>query len=247
MGRVRAGVFSLSERSATGDDAPYLRWHALDHMPEQFQIPGVLWAQRWASTPACRAARAVERERFREVDHVVQYLFGDPVQQALEDFAELGPRLAFLGRFPERLPSVMVGPFHFLEGFASGPGLVSPEVVPMRPNRGAYLIVERPKDPAKHDHPALHWTRAQVQSVLEVPGVAGFWLFAAGSYYKHPRWDVGQHRVSIAYLDDEPAAVGERLRPVMARRFAAAPVEPMLAAPFEAVVPWHWERHARPR
>jgi hypothetical protein len=247
MGRVRAGVFSLSERSAAGNDAPYLRWHALDHMPEQFQIPGVLWAQRFASTPDCRAVRAAERERFREVDHVVQYLFGDPVQQALEDFAELGPRLEVLGRFPERLPSVLVGPFQFLEGFASGPGTVSPEVVPMRPNRGAYLIVERPADPQHNDHVALHWTREQVQSVLEVPGVAGFWLFAAGTYYRHPRWDVGRLRVAIAYLDEEPAKVGERLRPVVQRRLSAGPVEPLLAAPFETVVPWQWERHARPR
>lgn len=247
MFRVKAGVFSLSERSATGNDAPYLRWHALDHMPEQFQIPGVLWAQRWASTPACRAARAAERERFREVDHVVSYLFGDPVQQALEDFAELGPRLDFLGRFPEKLPSVLVGPFHFLEGFASGPGVVSPEVVPMRPNRGAYLIVERPADPAKSGHPDLHWTREQVQSVLEVPGVAGFWLFAAGTYYRHRRWDVGALRISIAYLDDEPSVVAERLRPVVNRRFAAAPVEALLAAPFEWVVPWQWDRFSQPR
>jgi hypothetical protein len=246
MGKVKAGVFSLSASSRSGDDAAYLRWHALDHMPEQYQIAGVLWAQRWASTPACRAARAAEEGRFREVNHVVQYLFGDPVNASLEEFAELGQRLASLGRFPERLPSVLVGPFHFLEGFASAPALVSPEVVPQRPNRGAYLIVERPADPAQADPTVLHWRRDQVASVLEVPGVAGLWLFAASPYYRHPRWDVGDHRIAIAYLDDEPAKVAERLRPALARRWSASPVAPVLAAPFETLIPWQWEQYARP-
>jgi hypothetical protein len=246
MNRVKVGVFSLSGSSATGNDAPYLRWHALDHLPEQYQIPGVLWGQRWVSTPACRAARAAEQGRFREVEHVVQYLFGEPVHQALEDFAELGPRLAELGRFPERLPSVLVGPFHFLEGFASHAALVSAEVAPFRPNRGMYLIVERPADPARADPTELHWKREQIAPLLELPGVAGLWLFAASPYYAHRRWDVGQHRVAIAYLDDEPAKVAAALRPVVARRWAATPVEPVLAAPFETLLPWQWERHARP-
>jgi hypothetical protein len=244
--RVKAGVFSLSGSSETGNDAPYLRWHALDHLPEQYQIPGVLHGQRWVSTPACRAARAAERERFGTVNHVVQYLFGDPVQQALEEFAELGPRLASLGRFPERLPSVLVGPFHFLEGFASAAALVSPEVVPFRPNRGVYLIVERPADPARADPVQLRWQRDHVAALLDVPGVAGLWLFAGSSYYTHPRWDVGQHRIAACYLDDEPAKVAGLLRPVLAKRWSSAPVEPLLAAPFETLAPWQWERHARP-
>jgi hypothetical protein len=245
MGRIKVGVFSLSGRSTTGDDAPYLRWHALDHMPEQYQIPGVLHGQRWASTPACRAARAAERERFCEVEHVVQYLFGDPVHQALEDFAELGQRLDILGRFPERLPSVLVGPFHFLEGFGAAPALVSAEVVPFRPNRGVYLIVERPSDPGRADPTELHWRREHVQALLEVAGVAGVWLFAGSSYYKHPRWDVGPHRVAACYLDDEPAKVALAIRPLLARRWAATAIEPVLAAPFETVVPWQWERYGR--
>ena len=62
MNRVKVGFFSLSHHSATGDDRPYLRWHQLDHMPEQYQIPGMVLGQRWASTPACRAVRAAEVE-----------------------------------------------------------------------------------------------------------------------------------------------------------------------------------------
>ena len=42
MNRVKVGFFSLSERSETGDDRSYLRWHQMDHMPEQYQLPGLI-------------------------------------------------------------------------------------------------------------------------------------------------------------------------------------------------------------
>ena len=60
MNRVKVGFFSLSHRSPTGDDRPYLQWHQLDHLPEQYQLPGMILGRRWASTPACRSARAAE-------------------------------------------------------------------------------------------------------------------------------------------------------------------------------------------
>ena len=50
MNRVKVGFFSLSNGSTTGDDRPYLGWHQLDHMPEQYQLPGMVLGQRWAST-----------------------------------------------------------------------------------------------------------------------------------------------------------------------------------------------------
>jgi hypothetical protein len=47
---------------------------------------------------------------------------------------------------------------------------------------------------------------------------------------------------TYCFLDDDPAAVGERLRPVLAERWAAAGVEPLLAAPYHAIVAYDWGR-----
>jgi hypothetical protein len=99
INKVKVAAFSLSASSPDGDDGPYLEWHQLDHMPEQYQIPGLLFAHRWASTPECRAARAVQSERFEPTNHFVHYLFGEPVAQAVDDWFTLGAHLHPVGRF----------------------------------------------------------------------------------------------------------------------------------------------------
>ena len=35
---VRLCVLSLSARSPDGDDAAYIEWHSLDHLPEQYSL-----------------------------------------------------------------------------------------------------------------------------------------------------------------------------------------------------------------
>ena len=45
--RVRAGIFSLTAAAPPDDDGSYLRWHLLDHMPEQYQLPGIVHGLRW--------------------------------------------------------------------------------------------------------------------------------------------------------------------------------------------------------
>ena len=54
------GIGGLSLRVFTeitpgGDHRAYNEWHQLDHMPEQFPIPGVAHGQRWVCSPACAA------------------------------------------------------------------------------------------------------------------------------------------------------------------------------------------------
>src|SRR5579862_3545625 len=119
MNRVKVGFFSLSERSTSGDDRSYLEWHQLDHMPEQYRLPGLIWGQRWASTPACSAARAVAVEGWEGVEHVVCYLMGEPVDETLDDFLTLGRELAGMGRFSQRLPSRYTGGLQLLTSYAA--------------------------------------------------------------------------------------------------------------------------------
>ena len=186
--KVKVATFSLSASSPDGDDTPYLEWHQLDHMPEQYQIPGLLFAHRWASTPECRAARAVQAERFEPTNHVVHYLFGEPVAPAIDEWFTLGAHLGKVGRFPYRLPAVMLAVGDLVAGYAAPSALVTAEVVPYRPNRGMYLVVELPDDPSAP--PA--WAPEHVEALLDIDGVAGMWTFTAKRLATRP---LRYHRV----------------------------------------------------
>ena len=184
MNRVKVGFFSLSGPGGSDDDAgdhAYLAWHQLDHMPEQYQLPGIVHGQRWMSDDACRAARSVASGAFEDVHHVVLYLMGEPVEQTLDDFFDLGSRLAHLGRFPRDLPRRFLGALRLLDARAAPRVLVSAEVVPFRPNRGVYLIVEQPGDGDRID-PYLRWRQDEhLERLVAAPGVAGAWVFATAA------------------------------------------------------------------
>ena len=222
MSSVRFAVVSMSARSPEGRDAEYLEWHGLDHHPEQYGIDGIRLGQRWVSTPACRAVRAVDHPRFAEVDHVMQYLFADPLDASIDEFFRLGNTLHKAGRMPIRIPAVELGGWNLTERAAAASALVRPEVVPWRPARGAYLAVEA-AGPA-----------STVDDLCAVPGVAGAWRYRGGVF--HDRLvDTTGLILTVLYLDGDPVETGASLQ---SRPWA----EPLLAAPFEAVVPWAWDR-----
>jgi len=246
LNRVKVGFFSLSHRSPTGDDRPYLEWHQLDHMPEQYQLPGLILAQRWASTPACRAARAAEVDDWSQVEHVVCYLMGNPVDETIDEFLALGRHLAELGRFPRSLPSRYRGGLRLLEAHAAPRALVSAEVVPFRPHRGVYLIVEEPTDPAAQDEYLQRRHTELLPELVSVPGVAGAWTYTTTPSIRRPMFTDGHFRMTVCYLDEEPATVAGRLAPVVARAQASAPSRVLLAAPFESMMIWDWDRFRPP-
>jgi hypothetical protein len=49
--------------------------------------------------------------------------------------------------------------------------------------------------------------------------------------------------LSYLFLDDDPVATAERLRPVLAARWEQTDVEPLLAAPFYPIAPYQWDRY----
>src|SRR5258708_30663246 len=100
MSRVKVGIFSLTPPAPPDDDGSYLRWHLLDHMPEQFQLAGMLQALRWIADGEYRRHRIAAAGSLEQVGNVVNYLVGDPVQETLDEFMALGPRLPQLGRLP---------------------------------------------------------------------------------------------------------------------------------------------------
>jgi len=214
------GVFSFSARAGDGSDAAYLEWHGLDHLPEQYRLAGMRNGTRWVSTPECRAARAASGDRFGAVDHLVLYLFADAT--SLPAFFALGATLREAGRMPLRLPSVELGGYRLDAMDAAEHALVGADVLPWRPTRGAYVLIEdgAPCDPG----------------LLDVAGVAGWWQFAGTDDLSDRLAATAGLTLTLCYLDDDPVAVALALKPRLAGR------APLLAAPFVTVVPWAWDR-----
>jgi hypothetical protein len=220
---VRVSMVSMSARAPDGSDAAYLAWHGLDHLPEQYRIPGVRLGARWVSTPACRAARAASSARYDAVDHVVQYLFAEPVAESLDAFFALGAALRAARRMAELLPSVELAGY-LLDAITASPRvLVGADVLPWRPARGVYLLIEE--------------DAGVPESLLAVPGVAGLWTWSGISGVDARLASTRGQRLTVAYLDDDPVRTAALIADALAARATSA----LLAAPFQPVVPWRWD------
>ena len=219
-GDVTTVFVSLSAREPDGRDVDYIRWHSLDHRPEQHRLAGLRGSLRLVSTPACRAARAAGDDRYDAVDHVMTYWFADP--ESLGPFMALGRALRVGGRMPLRLPSVEVASYQVAGAVAAPRVLVGADVVPWRPAVGVYLLLER--------------GAAAAARLSEAEGVAGVWWATRAD------GDVAT-QVTYCFLDDDPVVVAERLEPLLADRWRHDEVRALLAAPFFSVVPYAWDRY----
>jgi hypothetical protein len=226
-GQITALFVSMATRHPDGTDADYLRWHTLDHRPEQHRLAAVRASLRLVSTPACRSARAVSNGPLDAVDHVMTYFFTD--QAGLRGFNELSTALGDAGRKLPLLPPVERGVYE-LQNKAAAPGVkVGSDVFPWVPVRGAFLLVERGP--------------ASVAPLVEVDGVVGVWSALSRQVDANLASAQANQSITYCFLDDDPIAVAERLRPVLAARWAEPGIEPLFAAPFFAVVPYEWDRY----
>jgi len=248
----RSGVttiyMSMSARHPHAQDAEYLRWHSFDCRPEQHRLPQLRASLRLVSTPACRAARARSEGIYDSVDHVMTYFFADPA--GLPSFAKLTEALRSAGRKPymdgrdgseemRLLPQLQTGLYR-LDGMAAAPRIkVGADVLPWWPLRGAYLLVERGQSPAR--------------DLTQVPGVGGAWwgptfepdaeFSARANQMAAADLVTDELHVTYCFLDDDPVAVSEYLRPVLEKRWADIGLVPLLAAPFYPVVGCDFDRH----
>ena len=218
---------SMARRHPDGRDAEYLQWHTLDHRPEQHRLTGVRASLRLVSTPACRAARASSDERFDAIDHVMTYFFTD--QSGLTSFNELSKALGGADRKLPLLPPVQRGVYTVQHKSAAPRIKTGADVLPWWPIRGVYLLVET--------------GTTSPTDLVAIDGVGGVW--SADSQPVDASLASAQPGQSITYcfLDDDPVATAERLRPVLEDRWTQAGVEPLLAAPFYPVVPYEWDRY----
>jgi len=223
---VRMIFVSMSAREPRGHDAAYLEWHSLDHRPEQYRLAGIRHSIRVVSTPACRAARAFSTARYDAVDHVMTYFF--TANAAFDQFSALSTALGG-DRRQFALPSVDAGYFRLAGKVAAARAIAGADVIPWRPARGLYLIVEQgATSPAALAH---------------VAGVAGIWWHAGGTPPDPAIRANAGLQVTYCYLDDDPVTVAGLLRRPLEQRWAAGQVTPLFAAPFHTLVPFEWERH----
>jgi len=232
VGTVSIGFFSFTEVTDARAHRSYNEWHQLDHMPEQYPLPGVIYGQRWVSTPACRARRAVDGPLLAPIHYMTLYLMGEPVDQTLVEFRALGEKLHEVGRFHEQRRSHLSGPFDVVGAQAAPRVLVSAPAVPFRPNRGIYVVVE--------DRQTGAGGRAWADALGAAEGVAGVWTFETSAHAARHRWRPGDRRITVSYLDEDPLAVAAALAPVVERRAAGGP-PPLFAGPLETVTPWEWD------
>jgi len=242
MKRIRIGFFSFVEVTDPAEHKAYNEWHQLDHLPEQFQIPGIAFGQRFVASPRCRQARVVAEPEVAPAHYVAVYLMGDPPTPTLDEFLELGDRLRNLGRFHQHRPAHLSGAWQALEGWAAPRVLVGADVVPWRPGTGIYTIVEEPVgDTEAVDDFVRSEHLTGVPRLLEVPGVAGVWTFSTSALYRNPRWTPGRTRITVCWLDGDPVTTATALSPLVQHRWAVAPMRPILAGPWEVIHPYQWD------
>jgi hypothetical protein len=226
-GDVTTLFVSMARRHPDGADAEYLRWHTLDHRPEQHRLSAVRASLRLVSTPACRSARVTSRDPYDDIDHVMTYFFTD--QSGMTGFLDLAKALSSAGRKLPLLPPVERGIYRVEDKAAAPRVKIGADVLPWRPVRGAYLLLEADASGATE--------------LTDVDGVAGVWSALSKSVDARLASAPAGQTISYCFLDDDPVATADRLRPVLEKRWSNNGIEPLFAAPFHVVVPYEWDRY----
>jgi hypothetical protein len=226
-GNISTLFVSMSTRHPDGADAEYLRWHTLDHRPEQYRLRSLRASLRLVSTPECRSARAASRNSLSAVDHVMTYFFSD--LGGLHAFTGLGRALRDAGRMLPLLPPVQRGVYEVQRTVAASRVKIGSDVLPWLPLRGVFLLVEQGTTPST--------------DLIDIEGIAGVWSASALNVDARLANAQPGQWISYYFLDDDPVATAERLQPALQAGWSDSGTEPLLAAPFHVVVPYEWDRY----
>ncbi|WP_445167755.1 hypothetical protein ACTXG7_28900 [Mycolicibacterium sp. Dal123E01] len=218
-GDITTLFVSMARRHPDGADADYLRWHTLDHRPEQHRLHEVRASLRLVSTPQCRQARAASQELYDDIDHVMTYFFSAP--SGLDGFLELSHALGEAGRKMPLLPPVERGVYDVHTRKAATRVKVGADILPWWPITGVYLLLEQEQPP----------------ELTHVDGVAGAWTATTADVDPKLANAPAGHYLTYCFLDDDPVAVADRLKPLLRER------KPLLAGPFYPIVPHEWDRY----
>jgi hypothetical protein len=210
---ARAAFVSFTE-VLDGRQDDFERWHALDHMPEQFGIDGIVAAQRWSADPGAGLSAIGADPTLAAAHHVHVYLVAEPVLPAFEEMATLAAELIACDRWFDGRRGLFNAPFEVAGRWASPSALVRPRVLPYRPNTGVLAaLVDGPHAPP--DEAADDTLAPLAAALLGVDGVAGAWTFEAmaadGLPAGLPCAPAGT-RLLLAWLDGAPEASATALR-----------------------------------
>jgi hypothetical protein len=222
-GDITTLFVSMARRHPDRADADYLRWHTLDHRPEQHRLREVRASLRLVSTPECRRARAASPEPYDDIDHVMTYFFSAP--SGMDGFLELSHALGDAGRKMPLLPPVERGVYDVSTRKAAERVKVGADVLPWWPVKGVYLLLEKGEAPT--------------DTLTDIEGVAGVWTAKTLDVDAKLASAKAGQSITYCFLDDDPVAVAHRLQPVLQRRNT----EVLLAAPFHPIVPHEWDRY----
>ena len=246
--------FVTLEGAGPEEHRAYNEWHQLDHRPENLALPGVAWGDRWARPVEYRGG--VASDEHAPTDYVAMYWFNDPVERGLQEWSDLGEDSFQWGRGP-LIPGVerkLLSFYRPVKGYAAPSALVSPEVIPYRPNRGLHLTLSRH---AEHHSGATHehftWQdRSLIPALLDLDGVAGAWTFSFARHQAHPSLPLatetadapGSLRIRLVYLDQDPLPTTEAIEKTTAEltaelsEEAVASEEVLLSTPLRTIIPW---------
>ncbi|MEW2459308.1 hypothetical protein [Microbacterium sp. K41] len=238
--------FSFVRLDDRSQHAEYNRWHQLDHRPENLALPGVAGGGRWEVRPT--GDGLATGSLAGAVDFVAMYWFRDPVDESVAAWDALGEASFQWGRGP-LLPGIqrpLLAFFRPVKGYAAPRALVSPDVLPYRPNRGLHLTATRFAEPHGHKAHEAHRRedRELIPALLDVDGVAGAWTFSYSHPQRHsslpfdesPADEPGSLRLRLLYLEDDPDLVTPALRAVEERFPGAGEV--VLSTPVHTIIPW---------
>jgi hypothetical protein len=228
--RVAVGFFSFTEVPASAHES-YNAWHQLDHLPEQYALPGIAHGERWVASPDCVAARIVDGELLGRAQYVTLYLLGDPVESTIDAFGRLAGKLREVGRFYEERTALLAGSWRLAQAATSPHLPISPGVIPWRPARGVFVLVEHDLD--DQEPPAL-------DPLVGVEGVAGGWTFVPGDPLTRSWWVMWPYRISVLWLDGDPLETTARLEPALRARWRDEGATPVLAGPLRTITPGEW-------
>jgi hypothetical protein len=154
------------------------------------------------------------------------YFFAE--NAAFQQFRVLSAALSGPRR-PFRLPSVYAAYFQLAGKIASPSAISGADVLPWRPARGVYILIERD---------------AQAPTGLtNIDGVAGAWWHRGGGSPEPGHSDNTGIQVSYCFLDDDPIDTATRLVEPLKQRWARGEGTPLLAAAFHVLVPFEWDRY----
>ena len=245
--------FVTLQDATAADHRAYNEWHQLDHRPENLALPGVAWGDRWARPEDHRAGAAAPEHA--DTDYVAMYWFRSPVEESVRAWDRLGEDSFQWGRGP-LIPGVrrtLLAFFHPVQGYAARSALVSPQVLPYRPNRGVHVTLTRHPEPhslATHEHHRFE-DRTLMPALCELDGVAGGWTFSLSHHQRHstlsfgdaPEDRPGSLRLRLLYLDGDTLETTRLVNQADAALREAAGLDPDAAqvlfdSPLRTIVPW---------